>query len=188
MEDEMTKRKTLPKKTLSNLLQLELWEVLGTKPWLDKSGKRLPQAFLKLIAKGWDEKTWKQYLNSFEERDESELLPVQTWIVLLQKPGENIWDFAQETPDDTITKELLSSFTVLPEIHRTVIQMTYWHGMSVREIGRALNISKSLVQRTVKDAERTLRALIKPRKGQFQSSEGSNNFKKERDNDDDISA
>ncbi len=166
----------------------ELSDLQGWKPWIDKQGKRLPIDILKIIARRWNEETWNAYLDSFEEPAHEKYVSEQMWIDITERLTESVFVNVAEPAPFEIDQEVDSNVQILPNFHRQVIRMTYWQNMSVRRIAAALGLTKSVVQRMVKDAEQTLRALIKQPLGHFALSEGTKQPNRERKNDQDISA
>lgn len=163
-------------------------EIQGAKPWLDLKGKRLPNSILKLFARSWNAETWDAYLDSFEEPGKEKHLSPKMWADIEKKKSDGVFDLAQRAPELELQDEVETSVKILPAFHRQVVRMTYWHNMSVRAIAKALGLPKSTVFDMIADAQRTLRALLKIEGGHFALNEGTNNFKKERSNDQDISA
>ncbi len=161
---------------------------LGRKPWLDANEKRIPTPILKLLAKSWDEKTWIEYLESFELPAKEKYVSAKMWAGITEKLSVNVFEFSQDPPDGDIQKDVGSSIKILPSIHRQVIRMTYWQNMSVRDIAKALGIPKSTVFDLMTEAQTTLRILLKFELGQFALNEGPENFKKEVKDDQEMSA
>lgn len=162
-------------------------DLQGYLPWLDSFGKPLPPAVFASVSSRWDQETWDAFLESFEEPAQEKYVSRKRWEMLTEALEDSIFDLY--VPSHDITEHHVdSSVQILPQLHRQVIFLTYWKNLSVRKIASALGLSKSLVQRMQKDAERTLRALIGGGLGQFASYEGTKKSKKERSDDQDISA
>lgn len=167
----------------------DLIDLIGMKPWLDPNGKRIPAPLLKIFARDWNVETWDLYLESFEKPAKEKYVSTKHWADLVAKTTENIFDYSQSPASDDLHQEVDSSVKVLPSFHRQVVRMTYWHNMSVRAIAKALGLPKSTVYDMITGAQRTLRVLLKIELGHFALNEGTiHNFKKERENDQDISA
>lgn len=81
--------------------------------------------------------------------------------------GADIDSFFSLTDGKDFTVNTETALTVnnalkqLKPLQRTVIWLKYFNDMTVREISQELNIAKSTVQDNIKNAEKTLKALLK---------------------------
>jgi DNA-binding NarL/FixJ family response regulator len=124
-------------------------------PWLDARGCALPESVLKTETKNWNQKTWEAYLRSIETPI-SESLTSATCFEAALDSGKSINEFLASAASRTTQGKVLSALQLLTPKQRSIIQMTFWSGMSEREVAASLGISRSSVKTTKK---RTLRKM-----------------------------
>lgn len=124
-------------------------------PWLDIQGRTLPDDILKIESKSWSEKTWDTYLKTVETPSSESLTSATSFQAALDS-GNCINDFLATAAKPSTRAELRSALQQLTPRQSSIIKMTYWSGMSEREIASALGVSRSSVKTTKK---RTLQKM-----------------------------
>ena len=128
------------------------------KPWLDQNGNPLCDTNLKLISKGWNQKTWEEYLSWLElPLRESQLCP-EAFQEMAEKMEESVFSLSAsknwlpEQDSKLYAEALLNKLT--PK-QKTVLKMIFWEEKTEREIAAHLGIARG----TVSDIKN--RALLK---------------------------
>lgn len=140
---------------LAKKLVTETVTVNPETPWLDVHGRELPDEVLKIESKSWSEKTWAEYLKTIETPIAESLTSASCFQAALDG-GNRINNFIATAASRTTQGKVHSALQQLTRKQRSIIQMTFWSGMSEREIAASLRISRSSVKTTKK---RTLRKM-----------------------------
>jgi DNA-directed RNA polymerase specialized sigma subunit len=140
---------------LAKKLVTETVTVNPETPWLDVHGRELPDEVLKIESKSWSEKTWAEYLKTIETPISETLTSASCFQAALDSSkGTN--EFLATAASRATQGKVLSALQKLTQKQRSIVQMTFWSGMSEREIAASLGISRSSVKTTKK---RTLRKM-----------------------------
>ena len=128
------------------------------KPWLDQNGTPLSDTKLKLISKGWNQKTWEEYLSWFEwPLQESQLSP-EVYQEMAEKMEESVFSLSASKswlPDQDSKLYAEALLNKLTPKQKTVLKMIFWEEKTEREIAAHLGIARG----TVNDIKN--RALLK---------------------------
>lgn len=119
-------------------------------PWLDISGKAIPDDYLRFVSRMWDPATWERYLQSLEAPRAESIVRPREYQAAIDKFDGSIFGISQTNADDelrTSVSEILSGLTVK---QRQVVEMTFWQSLSEREIAYRLGIARG----TVRDIKR----------------------------------
>jgi RNA polymerase sigma factor (sigma-70 family) len=127
----------------------------GDTPWLTERGLPISDDELKVVSKTWPTEMWQKYLSWFETPRAESLLPPRQFDSQMERMDNSIFANSEGAADRSLymqVAEVLAQLT--PRQHRA-IELTYWRGLSERQVAVELRITRD----TVRDLKR--RALKK---------------------------
>ena len=134
------------------------------RPWIDDNGKKYPDEKLKVISKGWDQKTWDYYLSETVD------VPQREPILKEKSDVENYSQedhskFFKESFGKKHRPNLKSALNVmigeLPQKEAIILRMLFNEGLGTRKTAKILKIDDSSVRRLRKKGLELLKEKFK---------------------------
>ncbi|HLE12954.1 MAG: hypothetical protein A2504_13015 [Bdellovibrionales bacterium RIFOXYD12_FULL_39_22] len=131
-------------------------------PWLDHNGVPFNDDLLKVLSKYWSHETWSDYLQWLETPMRESQIGHHAFDSIAEQMEESAFITAAIREADQELKaeiaELLNQITIK---QKTVLQMSYWHGLSEREIASKFGITRMSVRDIKKRAILKISTLYK---------------------------
>lgn len=134
------------------------------KPWLDHRGHRRCIDDLIEISETWTLRDWEKYLSSIEGKPEGKNLRQKYFRKIAENQTRTLFDvYAEKSASDSLRAFINSARRVLSVRQDSVIQLTFFEGMSLDRAAECLNLGKSTVFEHQKSALKKIQAFISVR-------------------------
>ena len=132
------------------------------KPWLDRNGQPLSTDELKSISRKWGPSMWEYYLSSIEvEQTEFLLEDPNSVDDLSYEEYKNFACQSMEKKDFPNLRIILEKVIHdLPKKQSQVLHHIFWEGLSMSEISKKYEVSRTAIQRTKERALRRAEKLL----------------------------
>jgi len=129
------------------------------KPWEERPGRTLPLAELREVSRDWSSETWEKYLETIEGAQND--IIVGNFDETLKKFAKRQLESTPEEPARADRDVNLEPFLKqLPASERAVIRAMFFEGLSEREAGEKLNLTRRAILTLKYRGLKLLRSLL----------------------------
>ena len=137
------------------------------KPWQDDCCKELPLEMIKVVSQNWSQEIWESYLRSLETPERAEYCTSQD--IFTNEEALATWLPNEDNGSDlelpsNLSDNLKAALTELSPNEYRVTTLTYWEGMTLKQVARKMEISKGSAQIYKRRAIQKLEKFLSCRK------------------------
>ena len=131
---------------------------------MDHKEKRnvVSDAAMRRISKNWSRKDWEEYLKTLEVERSETLVSPQRYDELREG---NTFLWKNDSPQTKLYRinAMREALESLPRTQKGVLKMTFWHGVTEREIAKKFKMSKTWVRKQKIQGLKALKLIMMQR-------------------------